>query len=346
MAIEGPLHELALTDVLQLLDLSRKTGVLSVERDGADEPARICLDGGTIVGVRATGYTRRLGELLLLSGKATQGQIDRAQRRQTLLPGRPIGAYLEEEGVQTAEIKRQLRFQIEELVFDLVRWKEGRFRFEESSPPDTGGVSVKVSTESLLMEAMRRMDEWAELSREAPDTELIPGLVEIPPDGAVLELQPAEWEILAAVDGERSLRGIAREVGRGEFEVAKAVFGLVSAGVVEVGARRHLVPARAERPTSAAAGSALREGRAAAAQGRWNAASDAFQRAVAADPLLAAGYYHLGIAAARAGELDRAEDAFGTYLRLDPAAGEKRERADRAIGAIIELRRALQEEGE
>lgn len=345
MAIEGPLHELALTDVLQLLDLSRKTGVLAVERDGA-EPALICLEEGTIVGVRATGHTRRLGELLLLAGKATQGQIDRASRRQTLVPGRPIGAYLEEEGVQTAEIKRQLRFQIEELVFDLVRWKEGQFRFEESSSPDDPGVSVRVATESLLMEAMRRMDEWAELSRLAPDTELVPGLVEVPPDGAVLELQPAEWEILAAVDGERSLRAIAREVGRGEFEVAKAVFGLVSAGVVEVGARRHLVPAREERPVSGIAGSAMREGRVAAEQGRWMAASDAFERAVAADPLLAAGYYNLGLAAARAGELDRAMRALATYLRLDTSSTPQRNRAERAMSAITELRLVLQEERE
>lgn len=345
MAIEGPLHELALTDVLQLLDLSRKTGVLSVERDGIGVPARICLEEGTIVGVRATGHTRRLGELLLLAGKATQAQIDRARLRQTQAPGRPIGAYLVEEGVPTPEIKRQLRFQIEELVYDLVRWKEGHFRFEESAPVEVGGIAVRVTTESLLMEAMRRMDEWAELSRAAPDTELVPGLVEVLPDGAVLELEPAEWEILAAVDGERSLRGIAREVGRGEFEVAKAVFGLVSAGVVEVGARRQHAPSRPERAVPGRAASALREGQAAAAQGQWMAAMDAFQRAVSADPLLATGYYHLGLAATRSGELDRAEEAFRTYIRLDPAPGEQLERAGRAMAAITELRRVLREEG-
>jgi hypothetical protein len=345
MAIEGPLHELALTDVLQLLDLSRKTGVLSVERDGTATPARICLEEGTIVGVRATGHTRRLGELLLLAGKATQGQIDRAKKRQAQTPGRPIGAFLEEEGVPSSEIKRQLRFQIEELIYDLVRWKEGHFRFEESGMPDAGGVTVKVTTESLLMEAMRRMDEWAELSRAAPDTELIPGLVEVQPDGAVLELEPAEWEILAAVDGERSLRGIAREVGRGEFEVAKAVFGLVSAGIVEVGARRHLAATTGERHQSGGAGAALREGRAAASQQRWMAATDAFSRAVAADPLLAPAYFDLGLAATRAGELDKAEEAFRTFLRLDESEDGSHDRARRAASAIAELRRVLQEEG-
>lgn len=348
MAIEGPLRELALTDVLQLLDLSRKTGVLTVERDGVDAPARICLESGTIVGVRATGHTRRLGELLLLAGKATQAQIDRALARQRNAPERLVGAFLVEEGVPLAEVKRQLRFQIEELVYGLVRWTEGHFRFEEASPPDGDGVPVRVTTESLLMEAMRRVDEWAELSREAPDAELVPALVEVPPDGSVLELGPLEWEVLAAVDGERSLRGIAREVGQGEFEVAKAVFGLVSAGVVEIGARRQLAAAqdRGRTPggSTGAAASALGEGRTAAMQGRWMAATDAFARAVAADPLLALGYYHLGLSAARAGELERSEDALQTFLRLHHSPGPQHERAERALQALSEIRRVLEEE--
>lgn len=189
------------------------------------------------------------------------------------------------------------------------------------------------------------MDEWAELSRASPDTELVPGLVELQPEEGVLELEPAEWEILAAIDGERSLRSIAREVGRGEFEVAKAVFGLVSAGLVEVGARRHLAaaPAGADGAGHPAA-SALREGQTAASQGLWMAATDAFSRAVASDPLLAEGYYHLGLAAARAGELDRAEEALRTFLRIDEGAGAQRDRAVRASGAIRELKRVLQEE--
>lgn len=345
MAIEGPLRELALTDVLQLLDLSRKTGVLSVMRDGNDAPCRIYLEEGTIVGVRATGHTRRLGELLLLGGKATQGQIDRAAKRQAMFGGRPIGTFLEEEGVSTAEIKKQLRFQIEELVFDLVRWSEGQFSFEESAAPPAEGISVRVTTESLLMEAMRRMDEWAELSRASPDTELVPSLVEVQPDGAMLELEAAEWEILAAVDGERSLRSIALEVGRGEFEIAKGVFGLVSAGIVEVGARRHRLPKQEEHQNGGAAVSALSEGESAARQGRWMAATDAFTRAVEADPLLDSGYYRLGLAAARAGELDKAEEAFSTFLRLNDSQGEEQRRAARAANAIMELKRVLQEEG-
>src|SRR5439155_944664 len=47
-----------------------------------------------------------------------------------------------------------------------------------------------------------------------------------------LDLLPPEWEMLAMVDGQRDLRTIASELGRWDFEVAKTLFGLESAGLV------------------------------------------------------------------------------------------------------------------
>jgi tetratricopeptide (TPR) repeat protein len=354
MPIEGPLRELGLSDVLQLLDLSRKTGELSVRRDGRAEPVRMFLEAGAIVGVRAAGVTRRLGELLLLAGKVTQGQIDRALVRQTRDPARLIGSLLvEEEGVPAGEVKRQLRFQVEEVVFDLVRWDDGHFRFEEGAPGDHGGIPVKVGTESLLMEAVRRLDEWAELSKGAEDTDLVPGLVDASRSESVLQLQPVEWEVLAAIDGERTLRALAREVGQGEFEVARAVFGLVSAGVVEIGGKRHPATARgngsdtlSSSPHRNGAADALREGRTAAEEGKWDAAKVACERAIELDPLLASAYYHLAIVQTRTGNLSGALEAFRTFTSLHPHDGPERSAAKRAIGALSELTDVLgKEEG-
>ena len=43
MAIEGPLRELALSDVFQLLDLSRKTGVLTIRNEIKGRPVQTYL---------------------------------------------------------------------------------------------------------------------------------------------------------------------------------------------------------------------------------------------------------------------------------------------------------------
>jgi hypothetical protein len=218
MAIEGPLRELALTDVMQLLHLSRKTGTLSVSSDAAARPGLVFFDQGSVVGARSAADASRLGRLLIMGGKATERQVDAALDLQRRTPGQRLGMFLvETQGIAASEVQRQLRFQVEETVFELVRWRDGYFRFEDTAPLDPGPILVRLATESLLMEALRRTDEWAELASGEPDASLVPVLVDQVPDAsAVLSLQPREWQVLAAVNGAHTLRDIARKLGRGE----------------------------------------------------------------------------------------------------------------------------------
>jgi Tfp pilus assembly protein PilF len=138
-------------------------------------------------------------------------------------------------------------------------------------------------------------------------------------------------------------------MGRAEFEVAKAVFSLASAGVVEVGkrARVRAVPERtAPRPAPERRGDAdLARGRRAAEGGDWAGAVAALESAIHHDPLLAPAYFHLGEAALRTGDLDRAREAFETAARLDGAHGNRGNAAKRAASLLAELRRVLEGEG-
>ena len=49
MPIEGPLRELGIHDVFQLLDLSRKTGVLRVTSELRHNAGTVSFEGGTII---------------------------------------------------------------------------------------------------------------------------------------------------------------------------------------------------------------------------------------------------------------------------------------------------------
>lgn len=378
MAIEGPLRELALTDVMQLLHLSRKTGTLSISAEGVARPGLIHFDQGFVVGVRSAGEGSRLGRLLVMAGKATMGQVNAALQLQTEDPPRRMGALLvDTQGVAAGEVKRQLRFQVEETVFELVRWRDGYFRFEETEPLDAGAIAIRIPTESLLMEAMRRADEWSEMASGEPDASLVPVLVERSADpGAVLTLQPREWQVLAAVNGAHTLREIAREIGRGEFDVAKAVYSLASGGVVElrtrpVGAQAARLTERAIAEETALVDRELRSGRITEARLRVEELSrrhpevgavtllrgrvleraglaaeavQAYEAAVRQDPLLTRAYYHLGMAAARIGEFDRAHESLATYARLPDARPRDAETALRASRLVAELGRILDEE--
>jgi hypothetical protein len=135
------------------------------------------------------------------------------------------------------ELERQLRLQLESVVFELMSWREGFFRFEERSreeiPKET---RISVSTESLLMEGARRIDEWSRIDDVIPNLDVVPDLAPVEQDreGAMLDLLPHEWQVLTMIDGQRDLRGIAAALGRDEFEIAKIAYGLATTGVIEI----------------------------------------------------------------------------------------------------------------
>jgi hypothetical protein len=246
MAIEGPLRELGIHDVFQLLDLSRKTGVLCVSSKLREDEGVVHFDDGSVVHASIRSKSVPIELVLLEAGRITQADLDQAHaagddtdgggRR-----GRTIVDSLVQVGAITQrELERQLRLQIESVVFELMSWREGFFSFEERSrdelPRDT---RIAVSTESLLMEGARRIDEWSRIADVVPNLDVVPELAPVGDDrggdgGPTLDLLPHEWQVLTMIDGDRDLRAIAALLGRDEFETAKIAYGLATTGVVAI----------------------------------------------------------------------------------------------------------------
>jgi hypothetical protein len=235
MAIEGPLRELGIHDVFQLLDLSRKTGTLAVTSELRDNEGTVLFENGRVVAATIKSNPHRLGDLLMRSGKVTEGEIARAMAaKEQQGDTRRLGEILLEMGaISPKELERHIRLQIEAVVFELLSWREGFFRFEEGSI--SGKAMLQISTEALLMEGARRIDEWSRIADRVPSLEAVPVLAPVDNEHAgSLDLLPSEWEVLAMIDGERNLRGIAAMLARSEFDVAKVVYGLVSTAVIEL----------------------------------------------------------------------------------------------------------------
>ena len=234
MAIEGPLRELGIHDVFQLLDLSRKTGALRVTSDLRDDEGVVLFDGGRVIHASVRSHPTSIERILRQAGKVNDADLAVAIALEER-PGEGLGDRLVRAGVITQrELERQLRLAIESVVFELLSWQEGFFSFEERAVADVPlDARIRISTESLLMEGARRIDEWSRIADKIPSLSVVPMLASVEDDRAsVLDLLPHEWEVLMMIDTSRDLRGIAASLGRSEFEVAKIVYGLVSTGVV------------------------------------------------------------------------------------------------------------------
>src|SRR3712207_5889878 len=155
MAIEGPLRELGIHDVFQLLDLSRKTGALRVTSELRDNEGTVFFDHGKVVFAMVRSNPHPLGTLLLRSGKITEAELERARALQIQRKnGLRLGELLVELGAITPrELERQVRLQVEAVVFELMSWRGGVFSFGEGQGSGApGGGTTPASTESLVME--------------------------------------------------------------------------------------------------------------------------------------------------------------------------------------------------
>lgn len=281
MAIEGPLRELGIHDVFQLLDLSRKTGVLRVASALRDNEGTVWFDAGHVVAATIRTNPHPIGALLVRSGKVSEADVDGARAQQERGDPRRLGEILVAGGaLAQRELDKQVRLQVEAVVFELMSWDEGFFSFcEDQVLAPAADAVVRISTESLLMEGARRLDEWTRIAHRVPHVGVVPALVAAESDDAAsLDLLPGEWEVLASIDGATDLRGIAELLGRSEFEVAKVAYGLVSTGIIALRDPARAGDAAAPASTEPAAQPGpLARARAAALQGRLDDAIAAWR---------------------------------------------------------------------
>src|SRR5918999_2713516 len=193
MALEGPLKELHIQDVFQLLDLGRKSGVLRVTSELRQTAATVCFDRGGVVSAALGSDPHPIGARLVRVGKITGEALDRARGMQNSGDDRRLGDILVSLGaISRRELDRQLKAQVEETILELLGWTEGHFRFEEGAPSEALVESPsRIPTEGLLMESARRLDEWSRIEDKVPHLRVVPRLppLETPTNGR-LELAP------------------------------------------------------------------------------------------------------------------------------------------------------------
>lgn len=120
-------------------------------------------------------------------------------------------------------------------IYDLFRWQEGTFTFDQRMGPQEGCRVLNMSVEALLLAGARWVDNWATIQRVVPSAEAI---FERRSDVALSEewhLTPEEQTVWQALDGVRDVSEIARACGLTEFETSKILYGLYIAGLVRPG---------------------------------------------------------------------------------------------------------------
>ena len=364
MAIKGSLKEASLPDVIQLLFLGRRTGCLAL----ADRHnfGTIYLDEGQITYATIVNRRDRLGDLLMRKGRITAEQLQQAIAAQEEDRQHKLGEILIGLGTLTrAELEDYMRIQIEEAVYYLFTWTSGTFNFEAGLRPESEDFLVRISPEALLLEGARRVDEWSLIEKKVPSFDLIFSIDQDHVGQSAPTLSAEQQRLLPLIDGTRDVQQIIDESGLVEFEVGKALYGLITAGFAHrVGTSAAAAPkandSRVDEHRNLGVAfykagmfdEALREfrrvtdlrpsdstaplflGLIAIRQARWEEAAEALRQASASGVPKPAALHNLGFALEQLGRLDEADAAYGD------AAGRAREDPRIMLGwSIVALKR-------
>ncbi len=313
MAIKGSLAEAALPDVLQLLALGRKTGCLTVS--DKTNLGYIYFNDGLIAYASIVNRRDRLGDILVKDGRINQGQLEAAIEAQGRVRDRRLGEILIDQGVVSQDdLEHYMRIQIEEAVYFLFTWATGTFNFESGVQPDTQDFLVAISPESLLLEGARRVDEWSLIEKKIPSLDLIFAVDSEKLEASNVDLTEHQERILDLLNGERDVTSLVEETALGEFDVGKALYGLITAGFVHRTGRSSTTARISASATGAQVDEARNLGVAFYKTAMFEESAREFRRVIDLRPTDGGACFYLGLIALRQARWEEAVKQFKNAL--------------------------------
>jgi len=168
MSLVGSLEDLGLGEILQIVSLSRKSGVLQLT--SRDREGRVIFYDGQVIRASATTHPENLGDLVLRAGMADMKALKKALViQQESDDDRRIGDILVSDfGVNRDDIEKAVREQVEKVVYSFFSWDEGSFSFELGDPGELAATNLNplqfmldsgLNPQWLAMEGSRLLDE-------------------------------------------------------------------------------------------------------------------------------------------------------------------------------------------
>ena len=234
MALKGSLKDFSLPDLFQLLNISKKNGTLNLVRGNAR--GYVCFRNGEVFFATTNWKRKPLGVKLLQAGIVTKAQVDEAlELQRTTARGQRLGQLLIRLGYLTKDkLEQFVQEQIQDAVFELLRWTDGDFDFQPGVVFPEEDIGLSISTEELIMEGSRRLDEWNRIEKKVPDLNAVFKMKSMRDrSSAQISLTPEEWMVLTYMDGERTVKDIIDLAGMGTLQTCKIIYGLITAGLLE-----------------------------------------------------------------------------------------------------------------
>ena len=253
MSLEGSIKEFGLAEILQLISMQKKSGVVSISH--GRESTTLHFDNGQLVFATSIsgGETKRLGEILVNSGKLTEDNVSESLRIQAMTKERIGNLFVSSGHVSTDEVKEALQQQLMDVIFHVLRWKDGHYKFEACEIDYDREFQIPVQTDFILMEGSRMVDEWGYIESKIPSDNIIFSQTDKANEIEHLfsRLSPDEVTIYNLVDGKRDVSDILNVSQLGKFPLFRIILTLMMSGLITQTSSKEEVISGSEEVTKA-----------------------------------------------------------------------------------------------
>jgi hypothetical protein len=234
MALKGNLRDFSITQLLNLVNLAKKTGVLVVE--GPGEVARVTFREGKLAFAQVGQEDHSLAAILQRANKISGNQYRLLKTRASQMSDKELGLLLINAGyVSKSDILISLQQYFTGIVRRLFTWGEGFFHFDANIAPPPDKIAVKIDLENLIIEGTRQLREWEHLQEEIPSLDMTLKFTDRPGTNIrKVNLSVDEWKVVSYVNPKNTIRQIARATRMSDVEVRRVIYGLLQAGLVEM----------------------------------------------------------------------------------------------------------------
>jgi predicted transcriptional regulator len=250
MAFKGTLREFKVPDILQLISLQKKTGILTF--NSLEGFITLIFEDGCIVGIDAfpKKLEMRVGNVLVKQEIISSEMLQRAlaiQKRTNQKVGEIlIGMGLIDEKI----IPEMLKIQAVQIVLSLFNWKKGDYNFKVLDKVNKDlRLLNPIAVDTLIMEGVQMLDEWPLIKKVIPNEDIIFEPVYLgskkielvseydddrsSKDGNTIFLSDIELNLLKYINGTNKVKDLVEMGLFTEYKIYKKLYNLFNKGLMK-----------------------------------------------------------------------------------------------------------------
>lgn len=242
-ALAGDLAVVSIADVLMLLQDRGYTGTVNLMQGRAQMDIYFGQGRVEFAGAHGVAEEFLLGRFLVSGGHLSQDALAQAlEERKRDGSGELLGAYLCGRGLLLpADLRKAMAKQTAALVFESLRWGGGRFTFRPTSelPAVAREASLSLAVDGLILEGLRRVEEWRVIEQEIGDFDMtfVRNEDKLAAYGRG-QLLREEATIAELVNGRNTVRDLIQISKMGSYNVTQVLFRLLRSKLI----RRRVAP--------------------------------------------------------------------------------------------------------